>query len=85
MTKYLNVVLHERVERFPSEALRQLLGADGPIAELQFVKDALQGQRHTALRVVTLRRHLVDSFAQLRQRINIYRYRYTNQLNRQLT
>lgn len=58
-------MLHERIERLPAEALGQLLGADGLVAELQLMEDALQRQSHRLGGVVRLSRHLVNGPAEL--------------------
>jgi len=60
---YLDVMLHEWIERFPSETLGQFLRSDWPIAELKFVKYSLQSKSHTSLSIITLCRHFVHCFA----------------------
>lgn len=55
-------MLHEGVERFPAEALRQFLRSNRTVAKLKFIKDSLQRQGNTSLSVIALRRHFVNCF-----------------------
>lgn len=58
-------MLHEGVNRVPTEALGELLGADGLVGKLQLVENALEGERHRPCAVIRLRGHLVHRLAQL--------------------
>lgn len=66
---YLNVVLQEGFKRFPAEAACELFGPNRLLAVLQLVENALQSERHAALRIVRLGRHEVNRSPQFMREV----------------
>lgn len=63
--KFLDIMLHKWIQRFPTETFGQFLCTDRFVAKLEFMKDSLQGQSNRLGRIIGFCWHFVNSFPQL--------------------